>query len=177
MNKAFFLARVLYQESQKRKFIVKSLFASSLYILASILTINYKSFLSFALSNYSIFGKIKVLFFILIGSFQALDSRDIALLIIVSVLFGLNLELVLRKIKFLASYGSLHITFGTGLITLAATGCASCGLSLMSLVGLGGALAALPFHGLELYFVSIIILLASLWYNLDSLVKACKIKY
>lgn len=117
------------------------------------------------------------MFFILIGSFQALDIRDTTLLVIVSILFGLNTELVLRKIKFLASYGSLHVTFGTGLIALAATGCASCGLSLVSLVGLGGALAALPFHGLELYFVSIFILFASLWYNLNSLVKACKIRY
>lgn len=177
MNKILFLTRVLYEESKKRNFVLKSLFASFFYVTTSILLINYKSFISFGLADYTFLGKIKVLFFILVGSFQALDVRDATLLVIVSVLFGLNAELVLRKIRFLASYGSLHITFGTGLITLAATGCASCGLSLASLVGLGGALAALPFGGLELYIASILILTWSLFFNLDALVKACKIKY
>jgi len=171
-----FLFKVLLQESKKNNFIVKSFFVAALYVIASILLINYKSFLSFGMSEYALFPKLKILILIFFGSFQALTTRDTILLLLTAILFGINVELVLRKIKFLASYGNLHVTIGTGLITIAATGCASCGLSIASIVGLGGALALLPFHGLELYVVSIIVLTLSLFYNLQTLVKVCKIK-
>lgn len=138
--------------------------------------INYRSYLSFIEADYDLLGKSKVLFLIFTGSFQAISSRDVLLLIITSLLFGINVELVLRKAKFLASIGGLHVAFGTGIVSLVATGCASCGLSIASIVGLSAALAALPFGGLELYFASIIILVVSLFYNLHSLVKVCKIE-
>lgn len=149
---------------------------SFFYVAFSLILINYKSYLSFAQSDYEIIGKVKVLFYIFLGTFQSLDLRDMILLLIAAILFGLNLELVLRKIRFLAQFGSLHVALGTGIISLVATGCASCGLSLASIVGLGGALALLPFHGLELYILAIIILIISLFYNLQTLVKVCKIE-
>ncbi len=176
MKYLLFLLRVLFQESKKRKFIVKALLAAFVYAALSILLVNYKSFISFGRSEYDLFPKLKILLLIFFGSFQALSTRDTILLLTTALLFGVNIELVFRKIKFLASYGNLHVTIGTGLITIAATGCASCGLSIASIVGLGGVLALLPFHGLELYVVSIIILTVSLLYNIRTLVKVCNIE-
>lgn len=150
--------------------------ATFVYAALSILLVNYKSFISFGRSEYDLFPKLKILLLIFFGSFQALSTRDTILLLTTALLFGINIELVFRKLKFLASYGNLHVTIGTGLISIAATGCASCGLSLASIVGLGGVLALLPFHGLELYILSIIVLTVSLFYNLQTLVKVCKIK-
>lgn len=83
--------------------------------------------------------------------------------------------MVIEKVKFLKKRNNLKITLGAGIISIAAAGCASCGLSLVSIVGLGAALASLPFKGFELYIVSIVILLLSLYYNLSSLYKVCKI--
>lgn len=171
-----FLLSVLYTESKKRNFIFKSLLFSLLYISFSMILVNYKSFFSFLQSDYSVISKAKIFIIIFIGSFQAITLTDLVLLITVALLFGLNMQLVMRKIKFLASSGGLHLTFGVGLLTLAATGCASCGLSIASVVGLSAVLASLPFRGLELYIISIIILLASLIYNLHTLVKVCKIE-
>jgi len=171
-----FLLKVLTLEAQKRHFLLKSAFFGASYLAISIIFINYKSFWSFLASDYEILSKVRVLSLIFFGSFQALSAGDIILLSITAILFGLNIELVLRKMKFLASLGSLHIAFGTGLISLAATGCASCGLSIASIVGLSAALASLPFHGIELYFLSIMTLFASLFFNLNTLVKACNIK-
>lgn len=176
MKYLLFLLKVLFQESKKRKFIVKALLATFVYAALSILLVNYKSFISFGRSEYDLFPKLKILLLIFFGSFQALSTRDTILLLTTALLFGINIELVFRKLKFLASYGNLHVTIGTGLISIAATGCASCGLSLASIVGLGGVLALLPFHGLELYILSIIVLTVSLFYNLQTLVKVCKIK-
>ena len=176
MKYLLFLVKVLASQSLQRNFILKSAIIALIFVFLSLFVINYKSYISFAQADYEALGKLKVLFFIFLGSFYALSLRDTILLLVSAILFGINVELVLRKIKFLASYGSLHITLGTGLITLAATGCASCGLSLASVVGLGGVLALLPFQGVELYVISIAVLLASLLYNLHSLVKACKIE-
>lgn len=83
--------------------------------------------------------------------------------------------MVAEKVKFLKKRNNLKITLGAGIISIVAAGCASCGLSLASIVGLGSALAVLPFRGFELYIASIAILLLSLYYNLSSLYKACKI--
>lgn len=176
MKYFLFLLEILFIESKKRHFLLKSLFFASLYIILSIVLINYKSYLSFLLSEYSPLAKVKVLSLIFYGFFQAISARDIVLILISAILFGVNVELVLRKLKFLAGKGSLHLTFGAGVITLVATGCASCGLSLASIVGLSAVIALLPFHGLELYALSIMILLISLLYNLHNLVKVCKIK-
>lgn len=140
------------------------------------LLVNYRSYLSFIFSDYSLLARVKILLLIFLGTFQSFSIQDSILLLITAILFGLNTQLILRKLKFLSSYGNLHVTFGVGLITLATTGCASCGLSLASVVGLTGVLVALPFKGLELYIASIFILLLSLFYNLNTLVKVCNIR-
>lgn len=171
-----FLIHVLFDESKKRHFILKSLIFTLIYLKLSVLLINYKSFLSYAFAPYPIFSKIKLLTLIFTGTLLSLTPLDLTLLSIVSLLFGLNVELVLRKLRFLAGQKGLHVTLGAGIISLVAAGCASCGLSLASLVGLSGAIALLPFHGIELYILSICILLASLFYNLSTLVRVCKIK-
>lgn len=160
----------------KRLFIIKSFFLSIFYLFIGFALINFQSIASIASSEYSPAAKLKIIIIIISGSFHIISELDIVLLLISSVLFGINMELVLRKLKFLKSRGSLHLTFGAGLVTLVATGCASCGLSLASIVGLSAAIAILPLQGVELYFLAIIILLASLFYNLHSLIIACKIQ-
>jgi hypothetical protein len=170
-----FLTKVLISESQKRGFVLKFLLFSLFYFLLALILFNYQSYISILTSNYDVLAKIKILIIIFFGSFYVISGVDILFLSIISVLFGLNIELVLRKIKFLAGAGNLHVAFGVGLISIAASGCASCGLSLASMVGLSAVLAALPFHGIELYFGSITILIVSLFYNLHTFVVACKI--
>lgn len=170
-----FLTKVLILESKKRGFILKFLIIAFCYFVAALTILNYQSYLSIILSNYDAIAKIRILSIIFLGSFNVISSLDIFFLAVVSLLFGLNIELVLRKIRYLAGIGNLHLAFGVGLISIAASGCASCGLSLASIVGLSAVLAALPFHGIELYVGSILILVASLIYNLHTFVVACKI--
>lgn len=176
MKKLTFLFKVFLSEAKKRNFILKSFFIAASYFVFSLLIINYQSYLSFLTSDYSILGKAKIVVAIFLGSFQIISRTDAVLITIISLLFGLNTELVFRKIKFLAGVGNLHLTFGAGLMSIASTGCASCGLSLASIVGLSAVLAALPFHGFELYALSILILIVSLLYNLQTLVTVCKIE-
>jgi len=99
---------------------------------------------------------------------------DLILLSMSGFLFGLNLTIVLRKLNFLRKQGGLKLTLGAGIVSIVATGCASCGLSVVSLIGLGSVVGLLPFRGTELYFLGIIILVVSLFYNLHAYSIACK---
>lgn len=175
MKTILFLLKVLFSESKSNGFVIKAILSSIIYITTALVIINYKSYTSFISNDYPILAKLKIIGLIFLGTFQAMTTRDIFLLIIIGLLFGLNSALVLNKIRFLKRQGGVHLTFGAGLLTIAATGCASCGLSLASLVGLTGVLAVLPLQGLELYILSILILLASLFFNLQTLVVVCKI--
>lgn len=157
------------------KFAAFSLLFSLFFISLSIFLINIPNYISIATAPYSLFSKLNLFWILFIGSFQSVSGFDLFLLTIISILFGLNLGMVVKKYRFVRSQPNLGITLGSGIISLAAAGCASCGLSIVSLVGLGSALAILPFGGLELYVGAIIILSASLLYNLSALYKACKI--
>lgn len=174
--KPLFLLKVLAQEFKNPYFLLKSLIFSSLFILLALALLNYRSYLSFITADYPLVSRLNILFLITIGSFSAVTILDIVLLVVTAVLFGINLQLVVEKIKVLRKSGSLNVTVGAGIVSLAATGCASCGLSLASLVGLTGVVALLPFGGIELYVLSIGVLLVLLFYNLHTYVKVCKIR-
>lgn len=176
MKHLLFLLGILIQESKQRNFILKSLIFGLIYLTFALILFDYRTYESVLSQSYSFTAKLNICWLIFIGSFSILGVRDSILVIIISLLFGINLELVLRKLKFLKKRGGLHITFGAGLLSLVAAGCASCGLSFASVLGIAALVSLLPFHGLELYIVSIIILLSSLLLNLQTLVVVCKLK-
>lgn len=159
----------------KGGFFFKSLGLAALFVVLAIVVVNYRSYISFIGADYPFFDKLKILFLIFWGSFNSTSPKDVSMLLLTAVLFGVNMELVLRKITFLKGQKSVGLTFGVGIVSVAATGCASCGLSLVSLVGIAGVLTLLPFKGFELYLLSIGILMVSIIYNLNSIYKTCKL--
>jgi len=146
-----------------------------MFILFSNLLINFANILNFTFNDYPFITKITIISRLIFGAFTTISDRDIFMILLISTLFGVNLSLVLEKFKFIKKQNNLKITFGAGIISIASAGCASCGLSLVSLVGLGGALAILPFGGFELYILAAGILFASIIYNLNSIYKACEV--
>lgn len=176
MNSLLFLLGILIQELKERHFVAKSILLGLLYLIIALIFFNFKTYESILTQTYPITSKLWISYLLFIGTFNILGLRDSILMIIITLLFGINLELVLRKLKFVKKQGNLHITIGAGLISLISAGCAACGLSFASVIGVASMVAILPFHGLILYFLSIIILLISLLYNLQTLVKVCKLK-
>lgn len=176
MKQLLFLLGILDQEARQRNFLLKSLLFGLIYFVIALVLFDYRTYESVLSQSYAFTAKLNITSIIFMGSFSILGARDSILIGVISFLFGLNLELVLRKIKFLKKRGGLHITFGAGLLSLVAAGCASCGLSFASVLGIATIVSLLPFHGLELYILSILILLASLFLNLRTLVQVCKLK-
>lgn len=176
MNYLLFLLRILLQEAKQRQFLAKSILFGVLYLVIALVFFNFKTYESILSQTYPIHSKLWISYLVFLGSFSILGVRDSILITTISLLFGLNLELVLRKLKFLKNQGNLHITIGAGIVSLISAGCAACGLSFASVIGVASLVSLLPFHGLLLYLLSILILLVSLLYNLQTLVKVCEIK-
>ncbi len=176
MSHPLFLLRILLQEARERQFLVKSILFGVFYLVVALIFFNFKTYESVLSQTYPFNSKLWISYLLFIGTFGILGVRDSIFILVISLLFGLNLELVLRKLKFLRNQGNLHITIGAGIVSLISAGCAACGLSFASVIGVASIVTLLPFHGLLLYLLSILILFLSLLYNLQTLVKVCKIK-
>lgn len=157
------------------RFIILWILFSFIFILLSSLLINIQNIISIVTTPYPIDVRLKLFFYIVFGIFTAISSIGAVLLFITAVLFGLNISIIITKIGVMKKQKKLGFIFGAGVVSLVSAGCAACGLSLLSVVGLGSIVAFLPFHGIEFYIVSIAILLWSLYINLGAWVKACRI--
>lgn len=85
---------------------------------------------------------------------------------------------VVTGVSLLQNYRSAGTLTGSlgGLAGLAGAGCASCGAGLLTLIGVSGGVALLPFNGLGVQAASIAILLVSLEYT-GRKNDACKVDY
>lgn len=167
------LLQQLRTEATTDYFVIKSFLLALLFVSITTTLVNIQNFWEFSTASYAVGVKLKILGLLFIGSFQTISTLDLILVGTVGILFGMNTMLIVRKIKFIKERGSIKLTAGAGFLSIATAGCASCGLSVISLFGLGGAIAILPFGGVELYLVAIGALLFSLRYNLKAIYKAC----
>jgi len=106
-------------------------------------------------------GTINFFFISWLGFKSTIIFHSFISLIIISILFGILISLILFKSRFnitenkkVGLFGWFGIFFG-----VLAPGCVACGVGLASLLGIGaGFLVFLPFEGLELSILSIIML-------------------
>jgi hypothetical protein len=141
-------------------------------LLALMVTVAYMGiniyFLNFDLVNSTILGeypasyKTTVLSEIVIGFGQSLPVVDYTVMVLIALFTGLNVALLVKKISMIRSLGRVHIVFGGGsVLGLVAGGCAACGLPVLSLLGLSGALGALPLNGSEFSYLALVLLAIS----------------
>jgi len=169
------LFKVLKEELLSLKSILLVIFLSLVFIAISISLINIQSFISLFANSYSFSSKLDIFIAIFLGTFTATSIADITLVAIMGILFGVNMTLIINKFWVLKRRGNLRLMAGTGIISVFAAGCASCGLSFASLIGISAVLAILPFGGIEIYILAIGILLLSIYFNARQIIKVCKI--
>jgi len=76
---------------------------------------------------------------------------------------------LVRQIKLLRSVKNLHfVVGGNTLLGIAGSGCAACGLPVLSILGLSGSIIYLPFRGTELSYLAVILLSISFYLLLKS---------
>jgi len=111
------------------------------------------------------------------GFWEVAKLHSFISLVVLSVLFGMFISLMIYKSRIgLKSKGSTGFLGGIGVfLAILVPGCAACGVGLLSVLGLSaGLLAFLPYEGLELSIIAIVLLSITIFKiteNLDS----CKI--
>lgn len=134
------------------------------YVISITYFLNYRFIIQTLSGNYPIIYKLKIFLILPEGIFTAFSPADTALAFITGLLLGINLLLVFltsttlrgKKIKFFIG--------GSGVIGFISTGCATCGLSFLSLIGIGTSFGLLSLNGRIFHFISISALLFSIFY-------------
>ena len=105
----------------------------------------------------------KLLFSLIGGIMTTITPTSLIFLVIISILAGIVISmgifLIRRQIK-----GSVGTSAASVVIGIAMPACPSCAIGLLSILGLGGFLAVLPFKGLELGVLGVILLVFSTVY-------------
>ena len=116
------------------------------------------------LGDHTLDYKWSLLSSLLVGMWTSMSKIGLASTVIIALLTGLNLALVVNRLKILRSSNKVRFTVGgSSLLGIVGSGCASCGLSILAFLGLSGAIFYLPFQGLELSVLAIVLLSVSLY--------------
>ncbi len=153
--------------SEKKYFLWSGFFSAVVFSLNAAIG-NYK----LLFSEFSL----KLFFTLVISAHSSMSLISFIFLVMVSLLsgivFSLSLFLLRRQISYSAGIGL------SGIITSVLTpACSSCALGLAGILGIGGFLSVLPFKGLELGVLGILLLLISMVYLCRKImVQVCEIK-
>ncbi len=135
------------------------------YLIIVTFLMNSSLIMATILGNFGIEYKFKIFTSLFFGMWTSMSGTGFALLIVTAVLTGVNLTLLIKKLKSLKKQGNLKLVVGgSTLIGIVGSGCASCGLPILALLGLSGSVAYLPFRGIELSYISVMLLLFSLYH-------------
>lgn len=141
-----------------------TLLIALIYVFLIVFLMNSNLVKSTLFGNHDISYKVKIIIYLMIGMWTSMSRIGLFLLITTAILTGLNISFLSQKIKDLKSQGNLKLTVGGGtLLGVISSGCAACGLPILAILGLGSSLAFLPLRGMELSYISVIILSYSLY--------------
>ncbi|MBI2075103.1 MAG: hypothetical protein HYT82_00350 [Candidatus Harrisonbacteria bacterium] len=147
-----------------KKFIVATAIIAITYIIATIYLMNAGLVKDTILGSHSLSYKWNLMTALLAGMWTAMSRISLALLIVVAILTGANLSLIVQRLQKLRSSGGMRFMVGgSSLLGIVGSGCASCGLPILAFLGVGGAVTYLPFQGIELSVLAIILLSLSLY--------------
>tara|TARA_Y100000310_G_scaffold77162_1_gene73716 strand:+ start:3042 stop:3581 length:540 start_codon:yes stop_codon:yes gene_type:complete len=143
------------------KYVALTIMITLVFYSLNVLIVSYNSLISFYKQS-GFLKSINLFLNFLIGFKSTVLLYSFISLILISVLFGLLFSLIAYKTKIIKSIsGKTGFFVTTGIfLGVLAPGCAACGVGLLSLFGISAAaLEFLPYDGLELSILSIIILL------------------
>lgn len=154
------------------KYLLLTMIIAAIFFAGNIYAPNLRILLSYSGKPGLLFSLLKDLF---IGGVSNLPIHTLVIMILIAILTGMVISLITMKVRMkikFKEHAGKKATIGI-VLGLFAPACASCGLGLISIVGLGSVLAYLPFKGIEIGILSVI-LLAYATYSLSSSMRECK---
>ena len=161
----------------KRTVLVAAMIAL-IYIVFSIYLMNFKLVKDTLIGDFPLTYKFNLLLALLEGMWTAMSFRSLFVLILMGALTGINSVIIIKKIYMIGRINNMQFMVGgSSLLGIVGSGCASCGLPILSILGLSGAAFYLPFHGTELSYVGLVLLSFSLFMLLRKTdTTSCRIK-
>ena len=146
----------------RAKYIAISFFIALLFFAINIYIPNTSIILN-SIKNFRFGYTIPLLGYLFAGGMGFMMAHTLAILIIISILFGAAVSLMAYRINNIkAGLAGKKTTAIAVILGFAAPGCAVCGIGLLPLLGLGSVIAYLPFQGLEIGILSIGLLVFSI---------------
>ncbi len=159
-----------------KRFVIPTLTITFLYVILIIYSMNVRILRDTLFGDYDTLYKLRLLFSLLQGMWTAMSGSGLVMLFLIALLTGANLTLLFSKIKMLKNSKRLRLVVGgNSLFGIVGSGCAACGLPILSLLGLGGSVMYLPLRGVELSYISFILLSVSLYLLLKNSNQACSL--
>lgn len=160
------------KEIFSKNILIPAVLMALLYVVATIYLMNASLVKDALLGDHSLGYKWNLLVALLAGMWTAMSRLSLMLLVIVAIFTGLNLVLTIQRLHTLRASGKIHLAVGgSSLLGIVGSGCASCGLPVLALVGLSGAIAYFPFREVELSIIAISLLGSSLYFLLKGRTK------
>lgn len=151
------------------QFIIPTLVIAFVYIILVTYAMNSQLTIDTITGGFSFQYKINLLSALLQGMWTSMNGFNVAILFLIAILTGANLTLLWGSLRLMKKIKDLHIVVGgNSLIGIIGSGCAACGLPILSLLGIGGSILYLPFHGAELSYLAAILLSISFYLLLRS---------
>ncbi len=151
--------------------------SSVLFYLANVIIQNFSNLFSLY-SNYGLSQTLHFLFNLSINFRQAVTLSSYFSLITISILLGILISIIVYKTKNVSektSKGNNSLSAIGLFLAILAPGCAACGLGLIAVLGLSGAiLTFLPYKGLEISVISIAILAFAI-FKMSKDITICKV--
>lgn len=161
-----------------KRFIIPTLMIAFVYVILITYSMNVRILKDTLFGDYDFVYKFKLLFSLLQGMWTAMNGLGLTILFSVALLTGANLTLLFSKINMLRNSKSLQLVVGgNSMLGIIGSGCAACGLPILSLLGLSGSVMYLPFRGQELSYISLILLVISFHLLIKNNNQTCKINY
>lgn len=151
---------------------------ATVYFLAATFLMNSRLAVDTLAGSYPILYKFNLLIALVLGMWSVMGAFGLTILLATAILTGANLTLLAQRLTTMSRLGNIHLVVGgSSLLGIATSGCAACGLPILSLLGVSGSLVFLPLRGLELTYLSLILLIISLVLLIKTKpVLKCKIK-
>ena len=172
----------------------KKIYGNWKYVLALVLISGFFYSLSALIQNHSyrviienysllgFLGSVKFFFTLLIGFHATVYMTSFVSIILISLLSGMLFTLIFYKTRASIKHSSKKTNSFAAVgvfMGLAVPGCAACSVGLLTLIGVSAAfLGSLPFEGLELSVLAVLVLAVSVFYTSKGLLecKTCQIQ-
>lgn len=157
-----------------KRFIIPTFLIAFFYVIVITYSMNVRILMDTLWGDYDVAYKLRLLFSLIQGMWTAMNGPGLIVLFLVALLTGANLTLLFGKIDMLRNSKNIKLMVGgNSLLGIVGSGCAACGLPILSLLGLSGGVVYLPFRGVEISYISLILLIISFYLLIKNSSQVC----